>query len=57
MKTRRFESVLLRLRVGDNKAQACGFVSRMIVRREGVSSAAEVSVDLWGDLERGVDLL
>lgn len=44
MKTRRVERVLLRLRVGDNKAQAWGFVSRMMVRREGVSSVFGVLV-------------
>lgn len=35
MKTRRAERAAERERVGDRRAQACGFVSRMIVRREG----------------------
>lgn len=46
MKTRRVERVRERVRVGFNSAQARGFVSRIMVRREGVSSVLGVSCGL-----------
>ena len=45
MKTRRVARVLERVRVGFRRAQAWGLVSRIMVRREGVSSVVEVSWD------------
>ena len=43
MKTRRVERVFGSERMGERRAQAWGFVSRIMVNSEGVSSAYQVS--------------
>ena len=53
MKTRRVERVRERVRVGARRPQAWGFVSRIMVRREGVSSMVYVSFDTKSRRNRG----
>lgn len=47
MKTRRLAMAAERGRVGARRAQAWGFVSRIMVKREGGGSERRVSVLMW----------